>query len=91
MHELRPFAVPPLVITSCFVADRAGGRRSIFPVAMALSRLPAVTLAHGTRPETRLDDGTALLAQFRTRLPTRRLSTSGPHTHSQKHGQSARH
>ena len=67
MHDVRPFAVPPLVLASCLVADSAEWRRSLFPLAVALSRLPTVELAHGTRSETRLEDGAALLEQIRTR------------------------
>jgi hypothetical protein len=68
VHEVRPFAVPPLVLASCLVADTAASRRSLFPVAVALSRLPAVELAHGTRAATRLEQGAALLEQLRNRF-----------------------
>jgi hypothetical protein len=65
MQRVRPLAIPLLVLASCLVADDADARRTLFPLAVALSRLPAVELAHGTRPETRLDAGAALLQQFR--------------------------
>jgi hypothetical protein len=68
VQELRPFAVPPLVLTSCLVADTADARTARFPLAVALSRLPTFELAHGTRPETRLDEGAALLEQLRARF-----------------------
>jgi hypothetical protein len=67
-RELRAFAVPPLVLASCLVADSAESRRSLFPLAAALSRLPTVELAHGTRSGTRLEDGAALLEEIRTRF-----------------------
>ena len=68
MRELRPFAVPPLVLASYLVADNADTRRSHFPLAVTLSRLPTVELAHGTRAGPRLEDGAVLLEQIRTRF-----------------------
>jgi hypothetical protein len=71
-REIRPFAVPPLVLGSSLVADTADSCRSLFPFAVALSRLPAVELAHGTRSATRLEDGAALLEQIATRFTQER-------------------
>ncbi len=67
-REIRPFAVPPHVLASTLVADTAESCRSAFPFAAALSRLPTVELAHGTRSSTRLEDGAALLEQIGTRF-----------------------
>jgi hypothetical protein len=72
MREIRPFAVPPLVLGSTLVADTADACRSLFPFAVALSRVPAVELAHGTRSATRLEDGAALLEQIATRFTQER-------------------
>jgi hypothetical protein len=58
---LPPTAVPPIVLASCLVADDAESRRARFPLATALSRVPAFELAHGTRAATRVDDGAAVL------------------------------
>ena len=60
-RRLPSIAVPPVVITSCLVADTADARRELFPLTMALSRLPAFELAHGTQAATRIDEGSALL------------------------------
>jgi hypothetical protein len=68
VEEVRPFAVPPLALASFLIADGAESRRCLFPLAVALSRLPTVELAHGTRSSTRLEDGAALLEQIRTRV-----------------------
>jgi hypothetical protein len=62
VQEIRPLAIPPLVLASCLIADRAEARHILFPLAVALSRLPSVELAHGTRSATRLEDGAKLLA-----------------------------
>jgi hypothetical protein len=67
LQPVRPFAVPPVVLASCLVADDTDARRELFPLAVSLSRLPTVELAHGSRPETRLAGGAALLDQLRTR------------------------
>jgi len=68
VREVRHSAIPPLVLTSCLLADSADSRRSLFPLAMALSRLPTVELAHGTRSATRVEDGAALLEEIRRLL-----------------------
>ena len=72
VRELRPFAVPPLVLASSLVADNPDSYRSLFPFAVALSRLPTVELAHGTRSATRLEEGAALLEQLATRFAQER-------------------
>jgi hypothetical protein len=61
LTALRSTAVPPIVLASCLVADDAESRRARFPLATALSRVPAFELAHGTRAATRVDDGAAVL------------------------------
>ena len=71
MHAIRTLAVPTTVLASFLVADDAEMRKTLFPLTMALSRLPAVELAHGTDPDARLDDGAALLEQIRERLSLR--------------------
>jgi hypothetical protein len=63
-RRLPSIAVPPVVITSCLVADTADARRELFPLTMALSRLPAFELAHGTQAATRIDEGSALLQRL---------------------------
>jgi hypothetical protein len=68
MLELRSFAVVPIVLASCLVADTAETRQALFPVAVQLSRLPTVELAHGTRSGARIEEGCRLLEQIRTRL-----------------------
>ncbi len=68
VQEINPFAIPPMVLASSLVGDGATERRALFPLSVALSRLPTVQLAHGTDPRTRLDDGAALLAQVRMRF-----------------------
>jgi hypothetical protein len=68
VRELPPLSAPPLILTSCLVAESAPARRAVFPLAIALSRLPAVGLEHGTSPETRLDGGAALLEQLRAQI-----------------------
>jgi hypothetical protein len=68
LRALRPFSVPPVVLASCLLGDTAESRRTLFPLATTLSRLPAVELAHGTRSATRVDEGAVLLEQIRARL-----------------------
>jgi len=72
VRELPAFAVPPIALASCLGAESAESRRTRFPLAMALGRLPTVELSHGTRADTRLADGVALLEQIRTRLAAAR-------------------
>jgi hypothetical protein len=68
LREIRPFAVPPVVLTSSLVAESAEMRRTLFPLSVTLSRLPTVELAHGSDPGARLEDGMVLLEQIRTRF-----------------------
>jgi hypothetical protein len=68
VREISPLAVPPLVVAASLVADSVEMRRALFRLSVDLSRLANAELAHGTRPETRLDDGAALLEQLRARF-----------------------
>lgn len=68
LQEISPFAVPPVVLASSLVADNAELRRALFALSVGLSRLPSVELAHGTRPDARVEDGAALLEQIRVRV-----------------------
>jgi hypothetical protein len=68
VQEVRPFAVVPIVLSSCLVADTAETRQALFPFVVQLSRLPTVELAHGTRSDGRIEQGAHLLEQIRTRF-----------------------
>jgi hypothetical protein len=61
VRALPATTVPPIVITSCLVGDSPEARRELFPVSMALGRLPAFELAHGTQAGARIEEGSALL------------------------------
>jgi hypothetical protein len=63
-----PFAVARLALASFPVSDSAESRARLFPLAVALGRLPAFELAHGTEPTTRVEDGAALLEELRSRF-----------------------
>ena len=65
VREVRSLAVPELVFTACLAADDAETRRALLPVAVTLGRLPSIELAHGSRTDTRLEEGAALLEQIR--------------------------
>jgi hypothetical protein len=63
VHRVGAIDVLPIILYSCFVAHDANTVRARLPLAAALSRLPAMRLAHGTEVATRIGDGAAALAR----------------------------
>jgi hypothetical protein len=61
LDDLEAIDVLPTVLSACLVAYNGASLRARLPMAAALSRFPAVRLAHGTDVSTRLDDGAAAL------------------------------
>jgi len=61
VEDIDTIDVLPIVLGACFVTHDGAALRARLPTAVALSRVPALRVAHGTDVATRLEDGAAAL------------------------------